>query len=557
MTKNIIILFHIVLLSFFMFSFPGLAMEEGKDIDYMSKLPPGVTYIIAIFAHDNNPCSHIKNISNLRQVNRQHDSWYTNDEVAIVLITVWGKDFFNSFFSSQNKRFLNQPIQTPPNLTTKLNRQIRTYSKIAVLPEHFGLTKFDQIQMQAIFGAVKPRNEIESENNNYDNGIDDTYNLFRYEADRDHPLILAVSSCNIEFIENYFNLFNKSYNTQDVNEQLTNIFKVKDRNDNPLFFTIMKSMDFNNVEKILDILFSNQLNTNLAPSEDIYHVSVLFNWPELYDYAEKNSIAIRPCFTSVRDTIAHEACLLKHDEMIRLIAKNNKQLFHANNDFGQTPFSILLENGMHELCKELELLNNVTLPLTINVADKHKLYHWQSLAALIGIPLSYAALCTSMVMYFGDPEKYFMPITPFAAFLYLPIQALALFGSKLICLFPDRPKEIPFDINTLYVTNDIPLPIYFVMKKNVDLLKAFIKAGGDVNAQDKIGNTALHYAVLMRSREIVSLLLENDADPFLSNQESESAYDLAQRAAQLERRAVSFNLTVGTRIFDLFKKHTW
>lgn len=53
------------------------------------------------------------------------------------------------------------------------------------------------------------------------------------------------------------------------------------------------------------------------------------------------------------------------------------------------------------------------------------------------------------------------------------------------------------------------------------VVQAFMKRGGvDVNKRDESGNTPLIYACLKGSRDLVKLLLENDADASLANQKS-------------------------------------
>ncbi len=50
-----------------------------------------------------------------------------------------------------------------------------------------------------------------------------------------------------------------------------------------------------------------------------------------------------------------------------------------------------------------------------------------------------------------------------------------------------------------------------VKKMDVELVKTSLKAGADVNALDKYGFGALHYAAGMNSPEILQLLLKNGA----------------------------------------------
>ena len=55
------------------------------------------------------------------------------------------------------------------------------------------------------------------------------------------------------------------------------------------------------------------------------------------------------------------------------------------------------------------------------------------------------------------------------------------------------------------------------------IVQIFLKKGGiDINKRDQEGNTALYYACQKGYRDIVSLLLDNDADASCVNNRSES-----------------------------------
>eukprot|EP00941_MAST-03F_sp_MAST-3F-sp1_P006218 g6218.t1 len=61
-----------------------------------------------------------------------------------------------------------------------------------------------------------------------------------------------------------------------------------------------------------------------------------------------------------------------------------------------------------------------------------------------------------------------------------------------------------------------------------EVLKELIAAGAFLNARvGKSGDTALHYACLHGSKDIVKLLLENNADHLILNNEGKSPYDIA------------------------------
>jgi len=67
------------------------------------------------------------------------------------------------------------------------------------------------------------------------------------------------------------------------------------------------------------------------------------------------------------------------------------------------------------------------------------------------------------------------------------------------------------------------------MKKKTQAVEFLLDKYLDINVKDKIGNTPLHYAVILENDEIIELLLNKNADPFTQNIEGESPYDLATK----------------------------
>ncbi|OCT71388.1 ankyrin repeat domain-containing protein 22 [Xenopus laevis] len=66
-------------------------------------------------------------------------------------------------------------------------------------------------------------------------------------------------------------------------------------------------------------------------------------------------------------------------------------------------------------------------------------------------------------------------------------------------------------------------------KQNERLIKLLLQSGVSVNAVDSKGNTALHYACRMKSKSVVPLLLDAQADPNIKNKDGESPIDIAER----------------------------
>ncbi|OUM69286.1 hypothetical protein PIROE2DRAFT_21714, partial [Piromyces sp. E2] len=62
---------------------------------------------------------------------------------------------------------------------------------------------------------------------------------------------------------------------------------------------------------------------------------------------------------------------------------------------------------------------------------------------------------------------------------------------------------------------------------NIDSVNYILKCNTDVNHQDHLGNTALHYAVSCQNPVIIYHLIKAGADCNLKNNQGKSASDLA------------------------------
>lgn len=66
-----------------------------------------------------------------------------------------------------------------------------------------------------------------------------------------------------------------------------------------------------------------------------------------------------------------------------------------------------------------------------------------------------------------------------------------------------------------------------VIDSNTTEIKKLLKEGEDVNFQDKLGWSSLHYAAQSFNREIIIILLENNADPNLQDKNGNSPMSTA------------------------------
>ncbi|XP_024419222.2 ankyrin repeat domain-containing protein 22 [Desmodus rotundus] len=90
-----------------------------------------------------------------------------------------------------------------------------------------------------------------------------------------------------------------------------------------------------------------------------------------------------------------------------------------------------------------------------------------------------------------------------------------------------------FDYLLIVLLMPILLIGYFLMvsktKQNETLVRMLLDAGVDVNAADRYGRTALHYACEMKNQNLIPLLLKAHADPTKRNKDGESSLDIARR----------------------------
>ena len=68
-----------------------------------------------------------------------------------------------------------------------------------------------------------------------------------------------------------------------------------------------------------------------------------------------------------------------------------------------------------------------------------------------------------------------------------------------------------------------------------DIAELLIEHGVDINAQNRLGNTALHRAILRYNIDLVRILLENGADPYIINNSNENSLEYAEDLKRLDR----------------------
>ena len=98
-----------------------------------------------------------------------------------------------------------------------------------------------------------------------------------------------------------------------------------------------------------------------------------------------------------------------------------------------------------------------------------------------------------------------------------------------ILLYKKNNNDISININGYYKKTGMTLLMISVIKQYINFINLFLENGADINARNlKDGNTALHYAVLVKSQDIIELLLKsNNCDLLIRNNDKETVVDIA------------------------------
>ncbi len=222
------------------------------------------------------------------------------------------------------------------------------------------------------------------------------------------------------------------------------------------------------------------------------------------------------------NTPLHLASIFRHVEIIDLLIKHKVDV-NSLNAQGQAPLSLTSLYGNPESIKLL-LANGAKID--IRDADGNTPLH---IAVLYRNPENLEEILKA------DPD-----IDAVNTEGYTPLH--------LAVRRPDNEKAVGLllqqgaDVNITDSTgrNALLVSVGFRMTEYIELL---VSKGIDINSQDDDGNTALHYPLmnvlenkifLPRSKEIVKILAEKGADPYVRNKESKSPMDLAVESGEDE-----------------------
>jgi len=93
----------------------------------------------------------------------------------------------------------------------------------------------------------------------------------------------------------------------------------------------------------------------------------------------------------------------------------------------------------------------------------------------------------------------------------------------------DKENDFIIDVND-YRDENLNSNLHIAVKENVEkLVKYFLDKNYSPNEQNNLGDTPLHYAVQLKNKNIIQLLMENGGDLNIKNKKGFSPLDLADR----------------------------
>jgi len=77
-----------------------------------------------------------------------------------------------------------------------------------------------------------------------------------------------------------------------------------------------------------------------------------------------------------------------------------------------------------------------------------------------------------------------------------------------------------------------------IKAQDIEGVKLLLKAGAKADYKDRTGNTLLHLAAMFDNTELVKVLINAGADPWVQNPSKESAIDIAPPALALKMKTL-------------------
>jgi ankyrin repeat protein len=517
----------VFLLFVIQFGIPLLAMEETKGTQCkedtgLVQMPYEIILNILIFLNDDDPRKHLKELANVRMISKQFCNYVDGKALAVILVYKWGKQNAIKtlkFGKDRNNVFFDNAKEKIKDFYQKeINKSYKTE------PLNF-IWHLDDFQIDILSGDDS--SPITSINH--------------YKINNVHPVVLAVFGCNFTWLNQCLSQTN--HHDDETLAKITKIFRLKS-DEVPLIFSLLKKVDFKNVEEIL-----KNLNPIFKTNDDlgIFMASAQLNWSELFDHAQEIGVNLSNSKGEYDETPLHIACRLGHKEIIKKIAEINILLFNQENRFHQTPIIILLQNNQ-KLVEELKILINAGVP--------ERLYYPSPMRLLTNMQFSICGiyLCTNLLNLMATDR------IQDGCFLHtLVTHALVGFIFPIYFNYFKNVylKKKVDDTRSWNEETLTPTITILVFKNNLKSLKQYIENfNPDINVQDINGNTALHHAVKQGNYEICKYLLEKKINVDILNKEGMKAYDLAKIFAHIVDGRTSKPFLRFIAIEELLKKYS-
>jgi len=270
--------------------------------------------------------------------------------------------------------------------------------------------------------------------------------------------------------------------------------------ETPLFMAVKA-----NSPSTIYALISNNANFNARDKQgnSLLHTAVRWNAKESASYLISAGIDIN-AYSMNGSTALHDAVLFGMTDIEDMLL-NNGANFEVRNIDGNTPFMEAVRTGMSASIEKLTMKgadtstrnNNGDTPLHIAVAA----LNYDTINLLLRMGASIHARNTSNR-------------TPFQNSIHISEYMVST-------LLTSNRINVPDDMG------NSALHIALQEKASVGIIRVIINRGIRVNAVDRNGQTPLRLAVDMNLLEVVKLLAEAGADPFITASDNKSSAEIA------------------------------
>lgn len=254
----------------------------------------------------------------------------------------------------------------------------------------------------------------------------------------------------------------------------------------------------------------------------------------------ENIIEITDTIHETDDFGAHalmQAAINNHDRVVKLLLKHHVNLDHL--DFNHQSSLMYAAKNDNDQTQSLQILLEAGIP--INAHDM-----FQNTALHIAIEHRNANIATMLLKYKADVnavnEKLETPLI------------IAAKQADLTCI------DLLLEYHARATINDIdeksPLMWTIIQSKNqpittmLTIIKKLLKADVHINHQDRNGLTALMWAVIVGQPQIIKLLHSNGANLHCTNNNNQTAYELACEQYQVESAYLLEQLMITSTYYE-------